>query len=293
MAMVLGATIRDTRGIQAESTAQGSADPAAPVNPIMPRPALATAATLALALAFGHPWVPAPEPTRVYLPHAAQRIAAPKPTARPVYQPRDVEGLERALGHAGALVVAKGLYKPSGRLWIAPGVTLDGQGRTTILGANLMVEDADGATLRGLVLAGCDGDCVTVKRSRGVVVESARISTAEDGLLDLYGGSQVRAKGVVFHDNTRGVLCGNWQAPNDGRERLTLIDVRFERVRVRTPKAEDCDVYARNLVVIDAVEWPVDARGSSVVILDGYEWSGRKTNPPGWRADDGARVEVR
>lgn len=265
----------------------------------MRRAGIAATCGLGLALALSAAPGRAPDRFRVYLPAAVQ-------LDRPALRPRSAEALVAALAVPGARVEpAPGVYRLRRPAYLAAGVRFDAGGfarvsggrlelRTpvTITGQGLRIHDADGAAVLGVSIRGVSGDAVEAKGSAGVLLYGLDLSDAADGLFDLSGGARVTVRRSLFRDNVRGVLCGNWQAPADGREYLALYDVRFERVRVRTPKAQDCDVVAAGLVVLDAVEWPVDARGSSVVVLSGFEWSGRKINPPGWRADQGAQVEV-
>ena len=270
----------------------------------MRRAGFAAGTLLTLALATAAPW-PAAERIgvgRVFLPLAPVRVYPTleppgTPTALPVrrrtYRPTTAETLADALSRPEALVVpAPGTYKLTRPARVAAGVALGGKGLVTVTGYGLRLYDAHDADVYDITFRDCKGDCLEVKRSYRVVLANLDVSHASDGLLDISGGSTVSVLDTRFHDNVRGLLCGNWQKPNDGREKLVLDRVTFERVNVRTPKAQDCDVVARDLVVLEAREWPVDARGSSIVILNGFRWEGMKINPPGWRTEGAAVVRV-
>lgn len=277
----------------------------------MKRAAVATATAVGIALAFAHPWDAQREPARVFLPHVSQRQPRPAATAvpRPTYRPASAGALIDALTVPGALVLPEpGVYHLPVQARVAAGVTLNGRGlvedggtvgarwvgNVTITGRGLMVEDAAGVTLRGVSVRGVKGDGATATRAHGLVVEHAAFSLATDGLFDLNGGSTVTMRDVLFTEGSpRGQLCGNWQSPWDGRERLVMDRVTFRDVPVRTPKLQDCDLVARSLVIVRAKEWGLDLRGSSTADLRGLLIVyGPKTNRPGWRADDGSTVMI-
>lgn len=274
--------------------------------------AIATAAAVGLALALPHPWASGPSRQRVYLPRVDQRLAPSPvdvPPPRQTFRPANAGALIDALTVPGALVLPKpGEYWLPVQARVASGVTLNGRGRTlaggdpsaswsgsvTLAGHGLTVEDAAGVTLRGLAIRGVNGDGVTATRAVGLSLEHVALARASDGLLDLNGGSSVTMRDVLLHDGQpRGVLCGNWRRPHDGRERLDLERVTFRDVPVRTPKLQDCDLTARGLAIVRAREWGLDLRGSSTATVRRLAIVyGPKTNPPGWRADSGASVVI-
>lgn len=290
------------------------ADAAAPPDPkarmaslSRRRIALAASAGLILILAWWtHPWAPARRSGtfRVFLPRVEQRVELRQdrpdpptvevPAPRIVLRPADAGALIDAITVPGAIVLPEpGEYWLPVQARVAEGVTLNGRGGVTITGRGLMLEDAHRATLAGLTITRVKGDGVTVKRSQDVLVADSDISRASDGLLDLNGGATVTIRNTLFHDNIRGSVCGNWQAPDDGREHLTLIDVTYERVNERAPKAQDCDLVAINLTVIGAAHhYPVDLRGSSTAKLTNYQWREGKIYAPGWRGDPGTSMVI-
>ena len=262
----------------------------------MRRAAVATATAVGI-LAFAHPWDAQREPARVFLPHVSQRHPRPAATAVPrrTYRPASAGALIDALTVPGALVLPEpGEYWLPVQARMAAGVTLNGRGGVTITGRGLMLDRADDASVVGVKLTGCKADCLTVQHSQRVVFERLDISRATDGLFDMNGGATVTMRDSVMHDGEpRGSLCGNHQAPNDGRERLTLERVTFRDVPVRTPKLQDCDLIARDLTIIRPVEWGLDLRGSSTADIERLVIvPGSKTNPPGWRADADATLVI-
>lgn len=267
----------------------------------MKRATIAAATGIGLALAFAHPWAPGEwtSQNQVYLPRVGQRFAPPPidvPVPRTTLRPATAGALIDALAVPRALVLPE-----PGEFWmpvqarVAAGVTLNGRGAVSITGRGLMLDRADDASILGVTIRDCKGDCLTVQHSRRVVFERLDVSRATDGLFDMNGGATVTVRDSLFHDGTpRGVLVGNWQAGSDGRERLILERVTFRDVPVRTPKLQDADLIARDLAIIRPTEWGLDLRGSSTADITGLVIvPGKKTNPPGWRADHAAHLVIR
>ena len=267
----------------------------------MKRATIAAATGIGLALAFAHPRA-GPDGGccgLVYLPRVGQRFAPPPvvvDTPRTTLRPADAGALIDALTVPDALVLpAPGEYWLPVQARVAAGVTLNGRGAVSITGRGLMLDRADDASILGVTIRDCRGDCLTVQHSQRVVFERLDISRATDGLFDMNGGATVTVRDSLFHDGTpRGNLCGNYQAPDDGRERLVMERVTFRDVPVRTPKLQDCDLIARDLTIIRPTEWGLDLRGSSTADITGLVIvPGKKTNPPGWRADQAAHLVIR
>lgn len=273
-----------------------------------------TPATL-LAIALVVLPTPTPRPTipvdRAYLPAALvpgrvtpAATATQRPTVVPlpprptplVVRPGTYEELRRAVAVPGAYVVPQpGIYRPSRPLKIAPGVTLDGQGRATIYGKTVELYKADGATVRRVAVRDAAGDGIRVSHTHRATIEGVQVSGSKDGELDLVEGPDDGAV-IIVRDSVIGpgrkcMLAGDPDQDQDARMVVVLERVTFSDCHVRVPKAHWVLLEMRDSTIYHWSGPRIDAQLGARIRIKNNTWIAGPESLPGYYLPTGGRVE--
>lgn len=244
-------------------------------------PALVNVPSWMLATAIPKPPTPQPLP--------------PRPTPL-VARPSTYEELRRAVAVPGAYVVPMpGIYRPSRPLKLAADVTLDGAGQVTILGKTVELYEADGATVRSLIVRDAAGDGIRVSHTTRALIEGVQVSGSKDGEIDIVEGPDAGAV-VIVRDSAIGpgrkcTLIGDPDQSQDARLVVVLERVTFTDCAVRTPKVHWALLEMRDSTIYHWTGPRLDVQLGGRVRLKGNTWIAGPGSLPGDYLPTGGRVE--
>lgn len=253
------------------------------------------------------PPTPDPRPTipvmRIHLPVGlgwppAQAARTPRPTAadlRTTIRPDTSPALAAALLVPGALVLpAPGEYRKGSAFRMAAGTTLDGRGLVTIRGG-ILIERANGATVRGVRVTSAPEDGISVVKTGGhVLIEHVDITGAGDGCLDVVrseaAGLVVTIRDATIHGCRKAMLLGHYDPGLDQRLTVHLERVTFQDCDARTPKVHRATVTMRDSRVIRWGSRAVDAQLGARISLSGVRFDEGPVSGPRIRLETGGLV---
>ena len=217
----------------------------------------------------------------------------PAPDLRTVIRPATGSALAAALRVPGALVLpAPGEY--SGDFRMAAGVTLDGRGLVT-LHSGLLLQGADGATVRGIRIVRAREDAIGIVKTGGrVLIERVDLTGAADGCLDVVrsspAGLVVTVRDSVIHDCRKAMLIGHYDPGLDLALVVHLERVTFRDCDARTPKAHRARVTVTDSRVIRWGSRAVDAQLGARIALSGVRFDEGPNSGPRIRLASGGTV---
>lgn len=229
------------------------------------------------------------------------RTPTPRPTPRPTatdmrttLRPVRSGELAAALLVPGALVLpAEGEYTMAGgdSFRMGAGTTIDGKGLVT-LHSGLLLQGADGATVRGIRIDRAREDAISVVKTGGwVLIERVDLTGAGDGCLDVVrsspSGLVVTVRDSVIHDCRKAMLLGHYDPGLDVALVVYLERVTFRDNDARSPKVHRAAVTMRDSRVIRWGSRAVDAQLGARITLSGVRFDEGPDSGPHIRLESG------
>jgi len=238
------------------------------------------------------PTIPA---MRAWIPSArVLRASTATPDTRTTIRPSTAAGLAAALRVPGALVLPyPGEY--TGVFRMGAGTTIDGKGLVT-LHSGLLLQGADGATVRGIRIDRAREDAISVVKTGGwVLVERVDLTGAGDGCLDVVrsspSGLVVTVRDSVIHGCRKAMLLGHYDPGLDVALVVHLERVTFTGCDARTPKVHRARVTMTDSRVIRWGSRAVDAQLGARVALVRVRFDEGPQSGPRIRTETGGAVD--
>lgn len=224
------------------------------------------------------------------------RTPTPRPTAtdmRTTLRPDTCSALAAALRVPGALVlpIPGGC---SGDFRMAAGTTLDGKGLVT-LHSGLLLQGANGATVRGIRIDRAQEDAISIVKTGGwVLIEHVDLTGAGDGALDVVrsdpAGLVVTVRDSVLHDDEKCSLLGHFSPGLDENLTVNLENVSFINCDARSPKTHKGRVFMTGGLVSFWGSRAIDVQLGGLVTLSGVTFREGPMSGPRLRTETGGSV---